>query len=90
MQINNIQTKAQKNSWLVQRNNGQDFTISCTEVSAMPSSDSVSQEKKNQIALAFERQLNEQLFASGAITKEMYEAAKASLEQSAAETESEI
>ena len=89
MQYNNIQTKAQKNSWLIRRNNGQDFAISCTEVSAMPSSDSVSQEKKNQIALAFERQLNEQLFLSGAITKEMYDAAKFSLDQSAAEMESE-
>lgn len=56
----------------------------------MPSSDSFFCGTQNQIALAFERQLNEQLFASGAITKEMYEVAKVSLEQSASDVESEF
>lgn len=56
----------------------------------MPLSDSFSMESQNVIALAFERQLNERLFAAGAISKELYEAAKASLEQSAADAESKF
>lgn len=46
----------------------------------MPSFSDVGQEIKNKISVAMERQINEQLFQIGAITNEMYEAAKTSLE----------
>lgn len=49
----------------------------------MPSFDSVGQEAQNKIKLAMERALNEQLFQQGVISKDMYEAAKNSLDQAA-------
>ena len=48
---------------------------------------SIRREFGNKIALAMERQINEQLYQQGAITKEMYEAAKLSLEFAASESE---
>jgi len=53
----------------------------------MPQSDSIHRELRDKIALALERQLNEQLYQQGTITKEMYEAAKLSLELAASESE---
>lgn len=62
------------------RNIGQGSTIRCTEVSDMSQSDSIHRELREKIALALERQINEQLYQQGTITKEMYEAAKLSLD----------
>lgn len=62
------------------RNIGQSSTIRCTEVSNMSQSDSIHRELRDKIALALERQINEQLYQQGTITKEMYEAAKLSLD----------
>lgn len=62
------------------RNIGQGSTIRCTEVSDMSQSDSIHHELREKIALALERQINEQLYQQGTITKEMYEAAKLSLD----------
>ena len=46
----------------------------------MSQSDSIHRELRDKIALALERQINEQLYQQGTITKEMYEAAKLSLD----------
>lgn len=62
------------------RNIGQGSTIRCTEVSDMSQSDSIHHELREKIALALERQINEQLYQQGTITKAMYEAAKLSLD----------
>ncbi len=62
------------------RNIGQGSTIRCTEVSDMSQSDSIHRELREKIALALERQINEQLYQQGTITKAMYEAAKLSLD----------
>ena len=62
------------------RNIGQGSTICCTEVSEMSQSDSIHRELREKIALALERQINEQLYQQGTITKAMYEAAKLSLD----------
>ena len=62
------------------RNIGQGPTIRCTEVSEMSQSDSIHRELREKIALALERQINEQLYQQGTITKAMYEAAKLSLD----------
>lgn len=62
------------------RNIGQGSTIRCTEVSDMSQSDSIHRELREKIALALERQINEQLYQQGAIPKAMYEAAKLSLD----------
>lgn len=62
------------------RNIGQSSTIRCTEVSNMSQSDSIHRELRDKIALALERQINEQLYQQGTITKAMYEAAKLSLD----------
>lgn len=62
------------------RNIGQELTIRCTEVSDMSQSDSIHRELRDKITLAMERQINEQLYRQGTITKEMYEAAKLSLD----------
>lgn len=69
------------------RNIGQGSTIRCTEVSDMSQSDSIHRELRDKITLALERQINEQLYQQGTITKEMYEAAKLSLEFAASESE---
>lgn len=53
----------------------------------MSQPDSIRRELRNKIALAMERQINEQLYQQGAITKEMYEAAKLSLGFAASESE---
>lgn len=53
----------------------------------MSQSDSIHRELRDKIALTMERQLNEQLYQQGKITKEMYEAAKLSLEFAASESE---
>lgn len=53
----------------------------------MSQSDSIHRELRDKIALTLERQLNEQLYQQGKITKEMYEAAKLSLEFAASESE---
>lgn len=53
----------------------------------MSQPDSIRRELRNKIALAMERQINEQLYQQGAITKEMYEAAKLSLTFAASESE---
>lgn len=71
----------------ISRNIGQGSTISCTEVSNMSPSDSIYRELRDKIALAIERQINEQLYQQGTITKAMYEAAKLSLEFAASESE---
>lgn len=62
------------------RNIGQGSTIRCTEVSDMSQSDSIHRELRDKITLALERQINEQLYQQGAIPREMYEAAKLSLD----------
>lgn len=62
------------------RNIGQGSTIRCTEVSDMSQSDSIHYVLREKIALVMERQINEQLYQQGTITKEMYEAAKLSLD----------
>ena len=62
------------------RNNGQESTIRCTEVRDMSQSDSIHCVLREKIALAMERQINEQLYLQGTITEEMYEAAKLSLD----------
>ena len=62
------------------RNIGQGSTIRCTEVSDMSQSDSIHRELRDKITLALERQINEQLYQQGTITKAMYEAAKLSLD----------
>ena len=46
----------------------------------MSQSDSIHRELREKIALALERQINEQLYQQGTITKAMYEAAKLSLD----------
>lgn len=69
------------------RNIGQGSTIRCTEVSDMSQSDSIHRKLRDKIALAVEHQINEQLYLQGIITKEMYEAAKLSLEFAASESE---
>ncbi len=46
----------------------------------MSQSDSIHCVLREKIALAMERQINEQLYLQGTITKEMYEAAKLSLD----------
>lgn len=53
----------------------------------MSQSDSIHCELQEKIVLAMERQINEQLYQQGTITKEMYEAAKLSLEFAASESE---
>lgn len=73
--------------YCINRNIGQGSTISCNEVSDMSQPDSIRRELRNKIALAIERQINEQLYQQGAITKEMYEAAKLSLAFAASESE---
>ena len=62
------------------RNIEQESTIRCTEVRDMSQSDSIHYVLREKIALAMERQINEQLYLQGTITKEMYEAAKLSLD----------
>lgn len=62
------------------RNIGQGSTIRCTEVSDMSQSDSIHRELRDKITLALERQINEQLYQQGTIPREMYEAAKLSLD----------
>ena len=42
-------------------------------------------ELRNTIALAMERQINEQLYQQGTITREMYEAARLSLDTASQE-----
>ena len=66
--------------YCINRNIGQGSTISCNEVSDMSQSDSIHHELREKIALALERQINEQLYQQGTITKAMYEAAKLSLD----------
>lgn len=73
--------------YYISRNIGQGSTISCNEVSNMSQPDSIRRELRHKIALAMERQINEQLYQQGAISKEMYEAAKLSLEFAASESE---
>lgn len=73
--------------YCINRNIGQGSTISCNEVSDMSQPDSIRRELRNKIALAMERQINEQLYQQGAITKEMYEAAKLSLAFATSESE---
>ena len=67
------------------RNIGQESTRRCTEVSEMSQSDSIHRELRDKITLALERQINEQLYQQGTITKEMYEAAKLSLDTASRE-----
>lgn len=74
-------------NYQVSRNVGQGSTIRCTEVSNMSQSDSIHRELRDKIALAMERKINEQLYQQGTITKEMYEAAKLSLDFAASESE---
>lgn len=64
----------------ISRNIEQESTIRCTEVSDMSQSDSIHYVLREKIALVMERQINEQLYQQGTITKEMYEAAKLSLD----------
>ena len=71
----------------IDSNTGQGTTISCNEVSNMSQPDSIRRELRHKIALAMERQINEELYQQGAISKEMYEAAKLSLEFAAFESE---
>lgn len=73
--------------YYISRNVGQGSTIRCTEVREMSQSDSIHCELQEKIVLAMERQINEQLYQQGTITKEMYEAAKLSLEFAASESE---
>lgn len=72
------------------RNNGQRPAIVCTEVSEMAQADGIHRELQSKVALALERQINEQLYRQGAITKQMYEAAKQSLERAAGKTKGAV
>lgn len=69
-------------SHIVQNHNGQKSAICCTEVGNMFQPVS---ELRNTIALAMERQINEQLYQQGTITREMYEAARLSLDTASQE-----
>ena len=73
------------------RNIGQGSTIRCTEVSDMSQSDSIHRELRDKITLTLERQINEQLYQQGTIPREMYEAAKLSLDTASQEgTQNEV
>ena len=73
------------------RNIGQGSTIRCTEVSDMSQSDSIHREMRDKITLTLERQINEQLYQQGTIPREMYEAAKLSLDTASQEgTQNEV
>ena len=73
--------------YCINRNIGQGSTISCNEVSDMSQPDSIRRELRNKIALAMERQINEQPVSARRDYQEMYEAAKLSLAFAASESE---